>query len=122
MANPTKISGKNGLKIEFGTIDNAVDVIMTTDSAAGGYAEPFSFNSAGMGSPNPDCEVDLDYLLQSFKKQGVSSVFLMVVGTNYIGGGSINFEIEDGNGASVAKVNTNLPTFTSKQWAYQVAL
>lgn len=122
MANPKKIAAGQGLKIEFGTIDNSLKVVLATEDKTGGYAEPFSFNSEYLGAPNPDCEVNLTDLLNAFRRNGAKSVFLMVIGTNYNGGGSINFEIEDHNGISLDKVNVNLPTFTSQQWAYQIAL
>ena len=122
MASPTNIDLRSAskVKMEFGKIDNHITVRLDPDgtSVSKGIIE---FGNSRLGVVNYDTEVDLTDMINSYKSQGVKSISLAVVGSNWAGGGNINFEFEV-DGVSTGAVNTNLPTWTSQQWPYTLQL
>lgn len=111
-------SGTN-VNITFGPIDNYFVVYINPDnSSLAGWAKVIEFDTAGLGTPNPKGSVDLTDVLNAFKRQGASSVYLSAIGSNFVGGGQISFSINYQGGS--VPVSTNLPTWTSQQWAYQL--
>ena len=122
MATPKKIDLRKATKVkmEFGKIDNHLTVRFDPDgqSARKGIIE---FGNSRLGAPNYDTEVDITDMINAYKSSGAKSIFLTVVGSNWVGGGNIQFEFEV-DGTAQGAVNVNLPVWTSQQWPYELQL
>ena len=109
MATPTTIDLRKvkKFKMEFGTIDNHLTVRLDPDGQSDGKGI-IEFGNSRLGAPNYDAEVDLTDMIDNFRAKGNKSIFLTVVGSNWNGGGQIQFEFElDSN--PYGAVNANLP-------------
>lgn len=119
MATAKQIKVGSNAKMTFGVIDNQITVYINGDSSIPGWAKVFEFDTGNLGSPNTNATVDLDDVLNQFRNR-TKSVFMSVIASNIVGGGSINFAIS--SSAGTEKVSVNLPTFTSQQWGYELML
>lgn len=119
MATPPVTQMDPNLTLSVTTVDNSLRIFLTTDSQGQGLQEVFNFDTGGVGSPSPKATVDVTDVLTGLKSKGITSIYLIAIGSNYTGGGRIIWKATS-SGKNVADVNVNLPTFTSQQWAYQL--
>ena len=119
MATPPITQMDPNLTLTVTTVDNALRILFTTDANGQGLQEVFNFDTGGIGAPSPKATVDLTDVITGLKNKGITSIYLVGIGTNYNGGGRIIWKATS-SGKTVVDINENLSTFTSKQWTNQL--
>lgn len=118
MANPQQISYSNSMQLHVSSVDNRLIGILAPDTSGTGgkRTQVFAYDCDGFGGC-ADTTIDLTCTLERIG----GNPTLVMIGSNFRGGGTIQFTLTpDGDASKAVTVNANPASFSSQQWAYDL--
>ncbi|HAA11262.1 MAG TPA: hypothetical protein DCE41_05990 [Cytophagales bacterium] len=120
MAKPVKIKYSSSVKITVSNADNSLTAILAPDTSGPGgrrtqvYGYEADGFAAGVGA-----SLDITDSVNAARNTG-SSATLVMIGSNFRGGGQFTFSVESDQAGQSQSISTNLAAFTSEQWAFDL--